>query len=84
MLLCVGCGEQPSGYEEVGELPAISPNYTGVTIPVNIAPLNFYLTDSCEKAAVRLLSERWRSMDVRGMVSSFFQRRSGKLYYRKQ
>ena len=58
MLLCVGCGEQPSGYEEVGELPAISPNYTGVTIPVNIAPLNFYLTDSCEKAAVRLFCRR--------------------------
>lgn len=54
MLLCAGCGEQPSGYEEVVGLPAISPDYTGVTIPVNIAPLNFYLTDSCEKAAVRL------------------------------
>jgi len=30
----------------VGRLPLIKPDYTGVTIPPNIAPLNFRLRDS--------------------------------------
>lgn len=53
VLFCTGCREIPADYASAGCLPAIFPDYAGVTIPVNIAPLNFYLTDSCEKAFVR-------------------------------
>lgn len=36
------CGaEVPSEYEEGGRTVAVTPDYTGVTIPCNIAPLNF-------------------------------------------
>lgn len=52
IVLCAGCQELPSAYEQEEHLPAIFPDYAGVTIPVNVAPLNFYLTDSCEKAKV--------------------------------
>lgn len=48
-----GCREEPSAYEEVCRIPPLFPEYAGASIPVNIAPLNFYLTDSCEKAVVR-------------------------------
>lgn len=52
MVFCAGCAEMPSVYENAERLPSIFPDYAGVTIPVNIAPLNFYLTDSCERAKV--------------------------------
>ncbi|MDR1624439.1 MAG: hypothetical protein LBS04_05645 [Tannerellaceae bacterium] len=35
------CGNKPDHAVAVSELPHIFPDYTGVTIPVNIAPLNF-------------------------------------------
>lgn len=35
---------------ELGQAPAIFPDYNGVTIPRNIAPLNFALTTSCCEA----------------------------------
>lgn len=52
-LWLAGCGETADVYESVDRLPALFPDYAGVTIPENIAPLNFYLMDSCEKAEIR-------------------------------
>ena len=41
----MGCNETVSDAKQEGGLPQIYPDYIGVTIPVNIAPLNFGMTD---------------------------------------
>ena len=42
LLLCA-CTEQPKNVTIVNTLPTIFPDYTEVTVPVGIAPLNFYV-----------------------------------------
>ena len=42
VLLC-GCSSVPDNPTKVNCLPAIAPDYVGVTIPATIAPLNFYI-----------------------------------------
>ena len=60
MLLLSSCGnhpEVPSSSKEVKSLPAIFPDYCNVTVPYNIAPLNFMLpTDQYEACVARLTS----------------------------
>ena len=43
---CVHHPDIPSSSKEAKCLPAIFPDYCGVTVPYNIAPLNFMLADS--------------------------------------
>lgn len=43
-----GCTPSPTDAVETDALPDIYPDYIGVTVPANIAPLNFLLRDSCE------------------------------------
>lgn len=42
------CTPAPKDVGEVDALPPVYPDYLGVTVPRNIAPLNFLLRDSCE------------------------------------
>jgi hypothetical protein len=42
----------PSKYTEVGNIPVIFPDYTDITIPVNIAPLNFVIKNEGTKFRV--------------------------------
>lgn len=42
----------PVAQQEAGELPGIYPDYVGVTVPVNIAPLRFGLEGAAEAVAV--------------------------------
>ena len=42
----------------VGRLPHIEPNYVGVVIPPNIAPLNFRVREQGKRYRVRVLSDR--------------------------
>lgn len=51
-LLAAGCSELPSDAEKLDRRPVIFPDYTDVTIPVNIAPLNFRLE---QEGATRVL-----------------------------
>ena len=48
LLLLSACTETVSDAKQESALPQIYPDYLGVTIPVNIAPLNFNMAD--EKA----------------------------------
>ena len=41
----LGCSERPENPVKTEELPEIYPDYTGVTIPSDIAPLNFNFAD---------------------------------------
>ena len=45
LLLFAGCNETVSDAKQETVLPQIYPDYIGVTIPVNIAPLNFCMAD---------------------------------------
>ena len=44
-LLLASCNEKVSDAQQETALPQIYPDYIGVTIPVNIAPLNFCMVD---------------------------------------
>lgn len=53
--LFVACGSQiPSSFKESEELPVIYPDYTDVTIPVNIAPLTFQADEKSDGIVARL------------------------------
>ncbi len=48
--LLAGCGRPsanvPAQFEQLSEAPNLYPDYTDITIPPNIAPLNFLVRDS--------------------------------------
>ena len=46
LLVLVGCSSRVENATKVNELPKIYPDYVGVTIPAEIAPLNFSCTDA--------------------------------------
>ena len=53
--MLVACGSQiPKEFSETDELPAIYPDYTNVTIPVNIAPLTFQIDGKADDMVARL------------------------------
>ena len=39
------CSSRPENVQHTDQLPEIYPDYTGVTVPVGIAPLNFSMAD---------------------------------------
>ncbi|MBQ2193644.1 MAG: PD40 domain-containing protein, partial [Prevotella sp.] len=45
MLLVASCSRKPTDAQQLSELPKIYPDYIGVTIPADIAPLNFAMAD---------------------------------------
>ena len=45
-LFASGCSRSPVAFETIETLPEIYPDYTNLKIPVNIAPLNFAVTDA--------------------------------------
>ena len=52
---CVSHPDVPSSSKEAKSLPAIFPDYCNVTVPYNIAPLNFMLpADQYEACVARL------------------------------
>ena len=53
-LFLTACNQQlPSEYTQSDSLPQIYPDYTDVTVPVNIAPLTFEMDDLSEEMVVR-------------------------------
>ena len=53
-LLLTACGSGiPTEYQEVDKLPEIYPDYTSVTVPINIAPLTFEMEKKNTEMAVR-------------------------------
>ena len=54
LMVLASCNSHPAlpeSYNETHKLPQIYPDYTHVTIPSNIAPLNFMVTDADECVA---------------------------------
>ncbi len=50
--------DEPHDYANVDRLPAIEPDYTGCTLPPNIAPLNFVVKEPGEEYRVAVSSDR--------------------------
>ena len=55
----------------VDELPAIYPDYIGVTIPAGIAPLNFNLPDGYDRVFVRVTGSNGGEIKTRGQWACF-------------
>ena len=51
--LFTSCTPTPENVQKSNELPPIYPDYCNVTIPENIAPLNFLLREDCEAIEVK-------------------------------
>ena len=71
---CAGHPDVPSSSKEAKSLPAIFPDYCNVTVPYNIAPLNFMLPADEFNACVARIStpdgQRWtKGADTRIRVA---------------
>jgi len=57
-LILVSCTGIPEKYIETGKQPDIFPDIADVTVPVNIAPLNFRLNDECDRVIALIEGDR--------------------------
>ena len=72
LLLLHGCSRQPTDVVDVDRLPALYPDYIGVTVPVDIAPLNFsMLSDSVSAIDVEVAGAKGTSLHVSGDYADF-------------
>ena len=72
LMLVVGCHSHPTDVRQENQLPAIWPDYTGVTIPVGIAPLNFaMLDDAFETVDVTVMGSKAGSLHANGSYADF-------------
>ena len=62
------CSRQPVMRET---LPPIFPDYTAVTVPAQIAPLNFNLTEDCDRVFALLEDSAGHSIAARGKYARF-------------
>jgi hypothetical protein len=59
------CTEVPDGnVEKTGQKPTIEPDYTGVTLPENIAPLNFMVKEKGDAFYVKITGENKKMVSV--------------------
>ena len=65
LLILYGCGSNPSGDVAISDiLPIIEPDYSGITIPPNIAPLNFIIKEEGEAFFVRFSSDSGEEIEL--------------------
>ena len=69
----VSCTEHPSNAVKSDSLPAIFPDYIGVTVPTEIAPLNFNIvsTDDIELVEVTAKGSKTGEMTANGDYAQF-------------
>lgn len=65
LILLGSCSSLPGDFTEKGENPPVFPDINGVTVPVNIAPLNFKLTQLSEKL-VAVFKGKNSSLNIHG------------------
>ena len=65
LLVCTACTSQPKQVTEVSEPAPIYPDYANVTIPYNIAPLNFLLRNEVSALQVTVSGQQ-ESLTVHG------------------
>ena len=71
-LVVTGCQSTPKDVTQSDSLPAIWPDYVGVTIPVGIAPLNFAMADDdVETVDVEVKGSKGGSLHANGDYADF-------------
>lgn len=73
-LTLLGCGNKPENAEKVAATPSIFPDYTGVTVPAGIAPLNFSVTDDngeVERVDVSIKDDNGNEIHTNGDYARF-------------
>ncbi|MDR2809783.1 MAG: hypothetical protein LBB84_04395 [Tannerellaceae bacterium] len=67
LVLVLSCTDKPSGTIETNnQRPAIFPDYTDVTIPVNIAPLNFRIESDVKNVSVTIAGDDGQTLRYKG------------------
>ena len=69
LLIATACGgpQLPSQFSQVNSLPKIYPDYTDVTIPVNMAPLCFELLNEADEAVTRFSVGESEELVIEGL-----------------
>ena len=71
-LLMISCSSRPEHVQAVDQLPVISPDYIGVTVPVGIAPLNFSMSDDAfTDVDVEVKGRKGGSLHTNGSFADF-------------
>ena len=69
----LACNSRPEHVQTIDQLPAIYPDYIGVTIPVGIAPLNFSMADDdFTDIDVEIKGKKGGSLHANGSFADFF------------
>lgn len=71
LLLSAGCSNRVPQVNPCGEVARIKPDYTGITIPCNIAPLNFEVLNDADVVLTEISFPSGKIMTVRGADVSF-------------
>ncbi|MGB8492389.1 MAG: hypothetical protein WCE64_15140 [Bacteroidales bacterium] len=53
LITAISCNKRMPRYDELNQNAVINPDYTSITVPPNIAPLNFRVTEAADKYLVR-------------------------------
>jgi len=79
LLTAISCTESVKYPEKVSQEPVIFPDYTGVTVPSTIAPLNFGMKDEkFEKIDVVLTDAKGGTLHVQGRGTASFPMKAWK------
>ena len=71
-LALVACSSSPRQARDVAQQPAIYPDYTDVTVPADIAPLNFAMTDDDVSAIdVEVTGSKGGTLHASGAYADF-------------
>lgn len=72
LVLCVGCSapERRMDMQSAGRPPSIEPDYSGIIIPPNIAPLNFFVKEVGDEYAVEIHSREGDPIQVQSSSGS--------------
>lgn len=62
----VSCSRLPVNYKENSSTPTIYPDYNEVTIPLNIAPLNFQIQEKANGYLTKIYSKQGKQIIVKG------------------
>lgn len=72
LFMMTACSSAPHDVEEVPSLPDIYPDYIGVTVPVEIAPLNFNMTDDdVSRMDVEIRGSKGGYLHANGIYADF-------------
>jgi hypothetical protein len=71
LFLLAGCADRPENVVKVNRLPKLFPNYSGVTIPAEIAPLNFNYSGDCQAVDVVVRGSKGGIIHTNGDYADF-------------